>query len=68
MHNLMVDVTRRELCMVPYTSLSHGTMQMDDTKQRDKQNIMLFHGGMQRGTTVDSREEIDVYFAFALHR
>ena len=63
----MVDITRRELGMVPYTSLSHGTIQSDNTKRRDKQNIMLLHGGMQRGTTGDTCEEIDVNFVIALH-
>jgi hypothetical protein len=43
-------------------------MQSNDTKQQDKQNIMLFCGGMQRGTSGDTREEIDVHFVFALHR
>jgi hypothetical protein len=53
--------------MVPYTSLSHGMMQIDDTKQPDKQNIMLFCWGMKKGTISDTCEEIYVSFVFPLH-
>ena len=60
----MVDVSCRELGMVPYTSLSHGMMPSDNTR-RDKQNIMLFPGGAQRGTTGDMPEEIDVLILFS---